>query len=86
MIAVGREKVFALSPAAYRAALKNHKLTPVRCGEEDTIDVQRWRYDPGVLSADGQTVDRLSLYLSPQNDPDERVQAALKEMLESLPW
>ena len=31
-------------------------------------------------------VDRLSLYLSLRDDPDERVQGALEDMLEGVKW
>ena len=48
--------------------------------------MERWHYAPGLLSSDGQAVDQLSLYLSLQHDPDERVQGALKELLETMVW
>lgn len=42
---------------------------------------------PALLCGEGaRTVDPLSLYLSLRNDPDERVQAALKELLEAMQW
>jgi hypothetical protein len=86
MMAAGRNEVFAMSSSAYRAALEDRKLSQVPYAEDDTAIVERWRYDPGILSLDGQVVDCLSLYLSFQHDPDERVRAALKELLETLPW
>lgn len=86
MMAAGREEEFAMAPQGYRAALEDDKLISVPYAEGDAVAVERWRYDPRVLSPDGHTVDRLSLYLSLQHDQDERVQAALKEMLETLPW
>ncbi|MBA4370717.1 MAG: hypothetical protein C0418_03955 [Coriobacteriaceae bacterium] len=51
-------------------------------GEEET---EVWSYDPRVLS-DGPAVDRLSLFLSLRDDTDERVQAALTEMLRGMSW
>ncbi len=44
-----------------------------------------WHYDPLLLSP-GRSVDPLSLYLSLCEDPDERVQAALTSMMETLQW
>ena len=38
-----------------------------------------------LLAEDG-ALDRLSLYLSMRGDPDERVQAALNDMLEAVKW
>jgi AraC-like DNA-binding protein len=86
MLAAGREKVFAMSPGGYRAALENGKLTRVPYADDDTVVVERWRYDPGILSPDGRVVDTLALFLTLQHDQDERVQAALKEMLEAVRW
>lgn len=45
--------------------------------------VQAWAYDP-VRLARGDVVDPLSLWLSLRDDPDERVQAALAELLEGV--
>lgn len=50
-----------------------------------TTHLEVWNYDPMLLSRDG-AVDPLSLFLSLQDIPDERVQAALATMLEALPW
>ncbi len=46
---------------------------------------QLWRYSPALLP-EGDTVDALSLTLSLRDDPDERVQLALDELNEFLPW
>lgn len=45
--------------------------------------VQLWRYDPRKLTAQN-TVDILSLALSLTNDADERVEEAVKEMMNDL--
>lgn len=47
------------------------------------VALELWRYDPHKLSSDG-TVDALSLALALKEDPDERVEAAIEEMLEKL--
>jgi len=49
------------------------------------VMIEVWSYDPATLSQDG-IVDPLSLFLSLRDDPDERVQGALRRMLEGLPW
>lgn len=50
--------------------------------EEPGICVlQIWRYDPKVLEVDG-LVDPFSLYLSLQEETDERIEMALEEMME----
>lgn len=55
------------------------KKIPVE--EPDTCMLQIWHYDPKVLEMDGQ-VDPFSLYLSVQNETDERVEMALEAMME----
>ncbi len=47
------------------------------------VAVELWRYDPKKLS-DDKTVDMLSLALSLEDDPDERVEEAVEEMLGNL--
>lgn len=44
-----------------------------------------WSYDPGLFS-DDDTVDVFSLYLSLKDIKDERVEAALDEMMENIEW
>lgn len=47
--------------------------------------VEVWSYVPEAL-ASGDTVDPLSLYLSLRHENDERIELALEQVLESLPW
>jgi len=55
--------------------------------DEDTIALERWWYPPQVLAKeDPRRVDRLSLYLSLRHDADERIQAALRQLLEGVRW
>ena len=57
--------------------------------EPGATEIEVWSYDPNLFARDG-VVDRLSLYLSLRDDEDERVQAALEEMMEEMmegmPW
>ena len=57
--------------------------TPYLIDLERQFALELWRYDPGKL-AKGTCVDPLSLALSLQNDHDERVEAAIDEMLEKI--
>jgi hypothetical protein len=50
--------------------------------EDAAIIVEVWAYAPELLS-EGASVDPLSLYLSMREDPDERVQTALAQLLEA---
>lgn len=47
------------------------------------VALELWRYDLHKLSSCG-AVDVLSLALALKEDPDERVEAAIEEMLENL--
>jgi hypothetical protein len=53
--------------------------------EQDSVLLQVWRYDPGILAQKG-TVDRLSLYLSLREDQDERTEKARDQLLEGVQW
>jgi len=48
--------------------------------------VEVWRYNPHVLSSDGEVVDPLSLYLSLEGNVDPRVQSTLASLLERALW
>jgi len=50
-----------------------------------TFRLEVWNYTP-IPMPNNKTVDPLSLTLSLQNDPDERVQGALEELQEHFPW
>jgi hypothetical protein len=69
--------------AAARGAPRDAWAMGARDIDEELTEV--WAYDPLVLS-DGPAVDRLSLYLSLRDDADERVQAALTELLGGVEW
>ena len=86
MLGPGRERVYAMSSAAFEAAREDRRLVQTDYPEEGTIQIERWKYAPTLLAPDSQVVDRLSLYLSMQHDYDERTQAALTELLEQMQW
>lgn len=86
MMMDAREPAKAMSSAAFRAACEERRIEPTAYPEDDTIQIERWKYAPGLLSPDGKTVDHLSLYLSLRDKPDERIQASLKELLEEVKW
>ena len=49
------------------------------------LEISVWSYAPSLL-AKGNAVDRLSLYLSLKESQDERIEAALEEMMRELQW
>lgn len=76
--------VYAVGRDGWKAIReKGVEVIPVE--EPGTCAMQIWRYDP-VLLADNGSVDVFSLYLSLQDERDERVQSALDEMMEGYSW
>ena len=49
--------------------------------EKGTCVLQVWCYEPRIFEVDGH-VDPFSLFLSLQNENDERIEMALEEMME----
>ena len=47
------------------------------------VHIEVWNYNPGLFAQNG-FVDRISLYLSMKNDPDERIQFALNNIIDTL--
>jgi DNA-binding MarR family transcriptional regulator len=82
----GRQQVVAMTPAAFKAAKGCHLLDPVPFAEPDTVLIELWRYRPALLSKDSHSVDPLSLYLSMRGSSDERVEAALTDLLKGIQW
>ncbi|MCX7283850.1 MAG: hypothetical protein NTX28_07375 [Novosphingobium sp.] len=60
-------------------------VRPATPFDDDRVEIQTWTYDPQPLAENG-TVDRLSLYLTFRNAPDERVAQAADELLETFAW
>lgn len=75
--AVGREDW-----AAFQRKDASRQAMP---DEPDAITVEVWHYAPTLFAVEG-CVDRLSLYLSLRDTHDERVQAALEQMVKEVPW
>jgi len=77
--------VVALANRELKQLLSNSHLE-TRAHEEDAEFVlEGWAYRPQLLS-NGSSVDELSLYLSLKDDPDERIQMALSELMEQRKW
>jgi hypothetical protein len=86
MISAGSAPIYAMSMSAFKAAIEVGKLDRHCSGESDSVEIEQWLYAPAAISVDGRQVDDLSLYLSLRDSPDERVQAAVAEMMEALRW
>lgn len=85
MIAEDRNPVYAISASDYRRVALDHLIQEQDYRDKDSVVIEQWRYRPKLLTND-QNVDRLSLYLSLKDNPDERIEAALKTLLEEYKW
>lgn len=85
-ISKGPSRTIAIGPGVekkHRAVLA--RFTIPEDESELTMTVELWRYDPCQLS-EQTSVDPLSLYLSMQGSQDERVEAALSDLLNGMKW
>ena len=85
MLAPPARPTHALGRAEWIAYRADHHVVEVPSDDPDAVELEMWSYPPKQLS-DGELVDRLSLYLSLKDSQDERVEAALEELLEKIAW
>lgn len=73
------------SVACYAINGKNAGLsgTDVLMDAADQIEIQIWKYDPNILCENG-IVDTLSLAMTLKDNPDERIGAAIDELLDHV--
>ena len=74
-----------MTAARWRTIQAQFDLKPASPSDTETITVEVWVYDPLILAEDN-FVDRLSLYRSLRETSDERIEAALAEMMETFAW
>lgn len=83
LLAAPAEPVYALASRQWRTL--GAGITPIPVPDAGTCVLELWRYPPEGTAVHG-CVDPLSLYLSLREQQDERLQAALEELLAGLPW
>ena len=76
---------YAATRSNIRSLIEQGSLQRVELEEDADAQLEQWRYDPQVLASE-TVVDPLSLYLSLQDDPDERVQGELDELMKVMSW
>lgn len=85
MLAEPRNIVVALGRENWRAMRKAEHVEAKVADDHETPIIEVWSYTP-ILFTDQGWVDRLSLYLSLREIQDERVQAALDQMITEVVW
>ena len=85
MLAEPKATVCAFSSEAWKRRVNGAGVSETPLLEPDGYEIELWRYSPEQFAQEG-VVDRLSLYLSLREVDDERVQAALDELLAGIKW
>jgi hypothetical protein len=77
-------RVYAVKRKDWLAARKADPALEDLGRDANRIELQIWSYSPSLTP--GDEVDPFSLIASMRDDDDERVQLALNELRENLPW
>lgn len=85
MLAAPRVETRAVPSALWKRIEHNLGLGLASAFEDARVEVQTWSYDPAILARDA-VIDRLSLYLTVRDSPDERVVQAAEQLLETVEW
>ncbi|MBX3180335.1 MAG: hypothetical protein KF886_23540 [Candidatus Hydrogenedentes bacterium] len=73
----------AMSEVEFRKAREQGRIEITELEEDARAIIETWAYSPRALAI-GAAVDPLSLFLCFREDPDERVQAALEQLIEVI--
>jgi hypothetical protein len=85
MLAEPVNPVIALSGEDWKSLQQGQRIKEFPSPEPGALELEVWSY-ASSLFAKGEVVDRLSLYLSLKESQDERIEAALEEMMKGLQW
>ena len=85
MLAEPANPVVALSREDWKLMKQRRQVDKLPAQEPGALEIEVWSYAP-TLFAENRLVDRLSLYLSLKESKDERIEAALEEMIKGQPW
>lgn len=81
-ISTGDIETFAIDAKVFKELHGRGEILTNIYNEHD-VRLQIWNYDPIILTRDN-FVDPFSLYLSKKNDPDERIQIELRDMINRI--
>ncbi|NLV46303.1 MAG: hypothetical protein GXY07_17595 [Candidatus Hydrogenedentes bacterium] len=76
---------YAVHGPTWKNRVLQEAVIEVDVPEPGDAEIQLWKYSPERFAEAG-IVDRLSLFLSMRDDPDERVQGALETLLKEMSW
>jgi len=87
MLGHPRRATWAITPQQWKTLQREPgtHLIPEAAKANAHAEFELWRYDPALL-ATTPLADSLSLVLSLQDNPDERIQMAVDDVLRKFPW
>jgi DNA-binding MarR family transcriptional regulator len=85
LLAEPKYPVFAISQNNWKTLCQRGEAVELPYAEQHSCQMEVWSYDPCTIGGNGNA-DRLSLYLSLKDDVDERVMAALDDMMKGMAW
>jgi DNA-binding MarR family transcriptional regulator len=85
LLAEPKQPVFAISQNNWKALRQRGEANELPYAEQNSCHMEVWGYDPCTIDGNG-IADRLSLYLSLKDDLDERILAALDDMMKGMAW
>lgn len=85
LLAEPREPVFAISQDNWKTLGQRSEAIEFPYAETGACRMEVWSYDP-CLFANHDLADCFSLYLAMKEEDDERVLAALDEMMKGIAW
>ena len=77
--------VIAISSKNWKVIQQTQRTIILPIPEPGGLEIEIWSYDPNHFATEG-VVDRLSLFLSLQDNMDERVGGALENMMAGINW
>jgi len=77
--------VYAITSSDWKSMNRNMTVEEIPHPESSCAQFELWRYSPERL-AEGECVDRYSLWLSMQDSKDERIAMALEDLMEANAW
>ncbi len=78
--------VYAVGLDDWKSMKLINAIVELPAAEPQSHEVEIWNYSPLLFKGEDDVVDRFSLYLSLQDNVDERVQSALEKMMEQVVW
>lgn len=78
-------EVFAVSRNKWKTLKAEATIAELPVAEPGAVEIEVWGYDPELFAENG-IVDPWSLYLTLKDQQDERVEAALDQMMRGVQW